>query len=132
MGSHLALDWTNVYGIRLLLPFSGEWLRADTTAVVDLCIWPCVVRHCGTVSRAAGGLRDQFRLPKERHHGRGFAWFALYALFYNCGRGSLHARAVVSMAARMYDGVVPMRVAAMPDPVNPLKWRGIVETPGHS
>ena len=51
-------------------------------------------------------------------------------LFYNCGRGVLHARAVASLESRMYEGAVPLRVAAMPDPVNPLKWRGIVETPG--
>jgi len=68
---------------------------------------------------------------KERHHGRGFAWFALLlVLFYNGGRRVLHARAVASLASRMYDGAVPLRTAAMPDVVNPLKWRGIVETPG--
>ena len=33
--SHLVLDWTNVYGIRLLLPFSSRWLRLDQTDVVD-------------------------------------------------------------------------------------------------
>src|SRR5882757_2567323 len=27
VASHLALDWTNIYGIRMLLPFSGQWLR---------------------------------------------------------------------------------------------------------
>ena len=31
----LVLDWTNVYGIRLLLPFSSRWLRLDMTDVVD-------------------------------------------------------------------------------------------------
>src|ERR1700683_1706082 len=31
VGSHLLLDWTNSYGIRLLLPFSGQWLRLDWT-----------------------------------------------------------------------------------------------------
>jgi inner membrane protein len=132
VASHLALDWTNVYGIRLLLPFSGEWLRADTTTVIDLWIWavlalgvagPFLARLVGSEISSGGA--------KERHHGRGFAWFALIAvLLYNSGRGVLHARAVGSMAARMYDGVVPLRVAAMPDPVNPFKWRGIVETPG--
>ena len=35
MLSHLALDWTNVYGIRLLLPFSGRFLHLDMTDVVD-------------------------------------------------------------------------------------------------
>ena len=33
--SHLALDWTNAYGIRLFLPFSSRWLRLDMTDVVD-------------------------------------------------------------------------------------------------
>jgi len=132
VASHLALDWTNVYGIRLLLPFSGEWLRADTTAVVDLWIWavlavgiagPFLARLVGSEITSGGA--------KDRHHGRGFAWFALLVvLLYNSGRGVLQARAVGSLAARMYDGAVPLRVAAMPDPVNPFKWRGIVETSG--
>src|ERR1035437_2016917 len=42
VASHLALDWTNVYGIRLLLPFSGQWLRADITGVVDVWIWAVI------------------------------------------------------------------------------------------
>ena len=33
--SHLALDLTNVYGVRLLLPFSSRWLRLDMTDIVD-------------------------------------------------------------------------------------------------
>ncbi len=33
--SHLALDWTNIYGVRMLLPFSARWLRLDQTDVVD-------------------------------------------------------------------------------------------------
>src|ERR1700735_4751764 len=33
--SHLLLDSTNVYGIRMLLPFSHRWLRLDQTDVVD-------------------------------------------------------------------------------------------------
>ena len=36
--SHLALDLTNVYGVRLLLPFSGHWFHWDVTPVVDLAI----------------------------------------------------------------------------------------------
>ena len=34
--SHLLLDWTNVYGIRLLAPFSGRWFRLDATHVIAL------------------------------------------------------------------------------------------------
>jgi len=111
VASHLALDWTNVYGIRLLLPFSGRWLRADITSVVDLWIWavlalgiagPFLARLVG--SEIASGPN------RERHHGRGFAWFALLAvLLYDCARGVLHARAVASLGTRLYDDTVPSR-----------------------
>ncbi|MEO8596235.1 MAG: metal-dependent hydrolase [Candidatus Solibacter sp.] len=132
IASHLVLDWTNVYGIRLLLPFSSRWLRADTTSVFDLWIWavlalgiagPFLGRLVGSEISSGGRL--------NRNHGRGFAWFALLTvLFYDCGRAVLHSRVVASLESRMVEGVVPLRAAALPDPVNPFQWRGIVETPG--
>ena len=132
VASHLALDWTNVYGIRLLLPFSSQWLRADITGVVDLWIWAVLALGiAGPFLARLVGSEISSGSAKERYHGRGFAWFALLVvLLYDCGRGVLHARAVASLEARMYDGTIPLRVAAVPDPLNPLKWRGIVETPG--
>src|SRR5262249_29484855 len=36
---HLLLDWTNTYGIRFLLPFTGEWFRLDITNVIDAWIF---------------------------------------------------------------------------------------------
>ena len=33
--SHLLLDWTNVYGVRLMLPFSAKWYRLDITDIID-------------------------------------------------------------------------------------------------
>jgi inner membrane protein len=130
VGSHLLLDYTNVYGIRLLLPFSAEWLRLDLTSVVDLWIWaiiligvagPFLGRLVGS-EIASGGTRT-------RHHGRGFAIAALlFLLIYNCGRGVLHSRAVAVLDARIYNDSEPLRVAALPGPANPLRWRGLVET----
>jgi inner membrane protein len=128
--SHLLLDWTNVYGIRLLLPFSGRWLRADTTSVVDPWIWTVLaIGIAGPfLARLVGSEIASGTVP-DRHHGRGFAWFALLVvLFYNCGRGVLHARAVAALGARLYEGAQPLRVAAAPSAANPLVWRGIVET----
>jgi inner membrane protein len=132
VASHMALDWTNVYGIRLLLPFSDRWLRADTTGVVDLWIWAVLALGiAGPFLSRLVGSEIGSGPARERHHGRGFAWFALLSvLFYDGARGVLNARAVASLGSRLYEGAVPLRVAAMPDPVNPLKWRGIVETPG--
>jgi inner membrane protein len=130
LGSHLLLDWTNIYGIRMLLPFSGEWLRLDCTSVIDLWIWsicllgvagPFLSRLVGTEITSGGG--------RARHHGRGFAIFALLLLLlYDSGRLALHARSTAALSSRLYSGAVPGRVAAAPDAVNPFQWRGIVET----
>jgi inner membrane protein len=129
VASHLLLDYTNVYGIRLLLPFSAAWLRLDWTPVVDLWIWSILLLGIAgpflarlVTSEITSGQQ------RPKHHGRGFAWFALaFLLLYNFGRAALHERAAAVLDARLYDGEVPARVAAMPT-ANPLLWRGLVET----
>jgi hypothetical protein len=35
---------------------------------------------------------------------------------------------VATLDSRIYAGAAPLRVAALPSPVNPLAWRGLVET----
>ena len=37
--SHLLLDWTNSYGIRPWLPFSGKWYYGDLVYIVDPYLW---------------------------------------------------------------------------------------------
>ena len=39
VASHLLLDWTNSYGIRLFLPFNSDWPGLSITGVVDIWIW---------------------------------------------------------------------------------------------
>jgi len=127
---HLLLDLTNVYGIRLFLPFSAAWRRLDLTSVIDLWIWGVFLLALGGpfIGRLVGS-EIASGTARERHHGRGFAIFALlFLLLYNCVRGVLHERAVAILDARIYDDAVPSRVAAMPDAINPLRWRGLVET----
>ena len=131
VASHLLLDWTNIYGIRMLLPFSARWLRLDTMAVVDPWIWvlaaaalagPFLARLIGS-EVASGGARP-------RHHGRAAAVFALAGVVaINCGRLVAHSRAIEILEARTYQGESPTRAAAFPNPLNPLRWRGLVETP---
>ena len=130
VASHLLLDLTNIYGVRLLLPFSGEWLRLDLTAVIDLWIWcVCLLGIAGPfIGRLVGSeiTSGTVRVP---HHGRGFAWFALvFLVLYNGGRSVLHARAVAVLDSRLYQGSQPLRVVAMPGQANPFRWSGLVET----
>jgi inner membrane protein len=130
VASHLLLDLTNIYGVRLFLPFSSEWERLDLTAVVDLWIWGVLLLGVmGPVIARLVGSEITSGTVRDRHHGRGLAIFGLaFLLFYNCGRSVLHARAVASLESRIYQEATPLRVAALPDPANPLKWRGLVET----
>lgn len=37
--SHPLLDWTNNYGVRPLLPWSGKWFYGDLVFIVDPWIW---------------------------------------------------------------------------------------------
>jgi inner membrane protein len=37
--THPFLDWLNTYGIRLLMPFSGEWFYGDAVFIIDPWIW---------------------------------------------------------------------------------------------
>jgi inner membrane protein len=130
VASHLLLDLTNIFGVRLLLPFSARWFHLDLTSIVDPWIWamllaavagPFLSRLVGS-EIASGGVRDP-------HAGRGFARAALaFLLLYNCGRAVLHARAAAMLDARVYQGAQPLRVAALPSAANPLRWRGVVET----
>jgi inner membrane protein len=129
---HLLLDFTNVYGIRFFLPFSGEWLRLDCTSVVDLWIWAiCLVAVAAPFISKLVGSEIASRKLKPKHYGRGWAIAALLLIaLYDCGRLALNARATGMLESRIYRQEPPLRAIALPDPANPLHWRGVVETAG--
>jgi len=130
VATHLVLDLTNVYGIRLLLPFSARWLRLDLVNVFDLWIWGVfLLSIAGPFLGGLVGSEIASRNGPEALHGRGFAWVALvFLLLYGCGRGALHARAVAELESRIYEGSAPLRTLAVPGPANPWRWKGVVET----
>ena len=55
--THPALDWLNVYGIRLLEPFSSQWFYGDTLFIIDVWLW------------ALMGFAVWFSLRRERRGG---------------------------------------------------------------
>jgi inner membrane protein len=128
--SHLLLDWTNVYGIRLFLPFSGRWLRLDMTDVIDPWILGFLIVALGApalvklVSDEIGGQK----MPAPK---RGWAWFAVLGLMaYEGVRYTLHERALGMLESHLYGDAPPERVTAVPDRLNPTHWRGVVEGDG--
>jgi inner membrane protein len=126
--SHLALDLTNVYGVRLLLPFSPRWLHLDITQIVDP--WIFLIFLIAMAAPALSGLvNSEIRGAKSEGPKRAWACAALVALLgYEGFRFTAHQRAIAIMSAYRYGGDSTPRVWAMPDGVSPLHWRGIVET----
>ncbi len=55
--THPALDWLNVYGIRLLEPFSSEWFYGDVLFIIDVWLWALL------------GLATWFSLRREKRGG---------------------------------------------------------------
>jgi inner membrane protein len=125
--SHLLLDLTNNYGIRLLLPFSLQWFHLDLNSLTDgpilaalalAAIWPWL---SGLVSGEIG--------EAKRSTGQGIAIAMLFLCAgYDAARYNLHKQAVTQLESRLYQGAVPSEVAALPTSINPFRWRGIVAT----
>jgi inner membrane protein len=126
VSSHLFMDWTNVYGIRLLLPFSPDWLRLDITPIIDPWIWAALL--LAIVAPALAKLVSS-EIGAKSGTGRGWAIFALLVVGgYEYARYLAHDRALAVLNARIYEGSVSTRVAAFPTFWSPLHWQGVVET----
>jgi inner membrane protein len=125
VATHLALDLTNMYGVRLLLPFSARWLRLDLTSIVDPWILTALLLSllAPALSRLVAG-----EIGAPSRPGRTAALLALaFLLLYNSGRAVIHQRALAMLDSRIYLGSPPLRTAAFPDTFNPFAWRGLVE-----
>lgn len=125
VASHIILDLTNVYGVRLLLPFSGHWYHWDTTPVLDFTIWAMLL-VCVFGPLLAGLVSSEIG-ERKRSRGAGWAFLALTAVtVYDYSRSVFHDRAVALMDSRIWNGLAPRRSGAFPQ-ANPLLWTGIVE-----
>lgn len=126
VASHLMMDWTNSFGVRLLLPFSSRWFHLDLNGLYDgwimaalgfAAVWPLFAR---LVSNEIGDRPSA---------GRGVARFALaFFVLFDCGRAALHGRAVAQLESRLYDSAPPWQAVALPEAFSPFHWMGIVET----
>jgi inner membrane protein len=125
-GSHLLLDFTNAYGVRPFLPFSGRWCAWDIMFIVDPLLLALLILGLGVpwllrlVSEEVGG-RKAGLVP-----GAVFCLGAMVALWGV--RDFAHRRALNILDSHNYSGEVPRRFSALPVMVNPFTWMGVVET----
>ena len=99
----LLLDFTNVYGIRLLLPFSQRMPHLDMIEIIDP--WILLIFALAIAAPALSGLvTSEIRGAKSAGPKRAWAVFALIALCgYEGFRCSAHQRAIAVMGARNYE-----------------------------
>jgi len=125
-GSHLLLDFTNSYGIRPFLPFSGHWYAWGIEPIVDPLLWLILI-----VGLALPAL---FRLITEEVGARktGFQTGAIISL---CAVAALwglrdfsHRRALNMLDSIRYHQANPQQLGAFPTFTNPFEWTGVVET----
>jgi len=128
--SHLLLDWTNVYGVRLMLPFNAKWYRLDSTDIIDPVILGILLLALAAPA-LSGLVTSEMGGRKRQAPGRGWAWFALLAVvLYDTGRWMAHDRAVSIVDAYSYRGAPAERVSVFPIRFTVMRWRAVVEGNG--
>jgi inner membrane protein len=126
--SHILLDYTTAYGIRMFEPFSYKWYEWDIVSIIEPfmlgvlllgLVLPCLF---GLINEEIGARQPRFR-------GRVGAIVALVTVVLMWGaRDFYHRRAVSALEAHIYQGQDPARVSAYPYALNPFVWHGVVET----
>jgi inner membrane protein len=126
--SHLLLDYTTAYGIRLFEPFNFRWYSWDLVYIIEPVMLLALV--AGLVLPSLGNLINQeIGARSKGPRGRGGAIFALVCLVIIWGvRDNQHRRAVTAMNSFLYHGATPQRLAAYPYMINPFRWHGVVES----
>lgn len=106
--SHPLFDWFNVYGIRLLEPFSGQWFHGDVLFIIDVWLWALL------------GLGVWFSLRRERSGGE---WMrpARIAIAIMAGYLGLNG-AITAHAEAQSLATAPYPQEAIASPVPLLFW----------
>lgn len=126
--SHILLDFTNNYGVRPFLPFNWRWYSWNIVFIIEPLM--LVALFLGLVLPAIFALvGSDIGAKREKFRGRWCAVSALIAVLAIWWvRDFEHRKAVALLNSTDYRGEVAKQVGAMPYPVNPFVWAGIVET----
>jgi len=126
--SHLLLDYTTAYGIRLFEPFSYRWYSSDIVFIVEPLMLLALVAGLA-VPALLGLVNQEIGARSKTPRGRTGAIAALVCVVLIWGvRDYQHRHALTAMNSFLYHGAEPKRLAAYPYMINPFRWHGVVET----
>jgi inner membrane protein len=123
--SHPILDTLNTYGVRWLMPFSGQWFYGDTLFIIDPWVW---------LTLGAGVLFSVRRQKKKRRSRGTPAWQALGLVTLYAAAMALSAwgaRGTVLREITSEFGQPAERAMVGPVPFNPFIREFVVEQGEH-
>jgi inner membrane protein len=127
--SHLALDWTNNYGLRPFFPFNPRWYAGSFVFIFEPVMFALLVM--AFIAPALFGLiGSEVGVRSERFRGRGWAIAALVGIAALWGWRVMEQQKALRLATTEgLGGAEVLRVWANPLPITPFKWHLVVETP---
>jgi membrane-bound metal-dependent hydrolase YbcI (DUF457 family) len=125
---HLALDVCQSDGVTLFWPLRESHVAADWLAPMDP--WILIVAVAAvSLPELLRLVSDEIGAKDKRPRGRIACAIAFTLIFLYVGiRGVLHSNVVAAVDARTYQGELPRRAGAFPEPASIITWHGIVET----
>jgi inner membrane protein len=124
--SHPLLDLLNTYGVRLLMPFSGQWFHGDALFIVDPLLWLLFGIGAGAAvwRRGRGASVSEAERPARAALAVAGGYAVVMALSGLIGRGIVRSEAAAA-------GVTPIgEVMVAPVPLDPLVRSVILTTRG--
>lgn len=125
-GSHLLLDFTNSYGVRPFLPFSGRWYAWDIMFIFDPLLLAILTAGLA-VPWLLRLVSEEVGARKPGYSAGAVLCLAAMAALWGI-RDFSHRRALSILDSHTYSSESARRFSALPVAVNPFSWIGVVET----
>lgn len=133
VGSHLLLDWSGSFGVRLLAPFNEHWFALDWAPFFDPWIGLFLAAFLGfpmllsLISQEVGATRkNPHRLAAVLGLVAVAAWFGLRARQHAAALDLLNQPNV----SGLYEGQLPYDWGAFPSS-SPYQWQAVVSLPNN-
>lgn len=126
---HVLMDFTNAYGIRPFLPFSGRWVAWDIMPIVGPYLLVILILGLGLPAVLKLVTEEVGAGNRVSRTGRTGAIVALCAMLALWGlRDFAHRRTLGMLNAHTYGEQTAVRLGAFPSPLSPFEWTGVAET----
>ncbi|QNI37314.1 metal-dependent hydrolase [Edaphobacter albus] len=125
--SHILLDWTNNYGVRLFFPFNPRWYAGSFVFIIEPVI--LLLLLIALVAPALFGLvSSEVGVRRRPYRGRGWAIAALVGIVAFWGWRVIERQKAIELTREATTDPI-VRITADPYPINPFLWQTLVETP---